>query len=155
MNKTPKYPLPDFLSSICSPKRFSAWLNSQATRHCKRDRNRGNADLRREAIKRAIHIAVVQSRGLDAYTGHMLDWQLIGTYSNAESAVNGRAYKRRFHGVPSVDHVGDGLGAPDFRICAWRTNDCKSDLTYDEFIEFCRSVLSHHEQPAEGTSVRV
>ena len=26
------------------------------------------------------------------------------------------------------DHVGDGLGAADFKICAWRTNDAKHDL---------------------------
>jgi hypothetical protein len=24
--------------------------------------------------------------------------------------------------------------------------NCKSDLSYEELIEFCRSVLSHHEQ---------
>ena len=44
--------------------------------------------------------------------------------------------------LPSVDHVGDGKGAANFKICAWRTNDAKNDLSYEEFLELCRKVIA-------------
>jgi len=44
--------------------------------------------------------------------------------------------------LPSVDHIGDGKGPADFKICAWRTNDAKNDLSYDEFLELCRKVIA-------------
>lgn len=150
--KTLQYPLPDFLSDICTREQYIGWLDSQATRHRKRDRRRGNATITREQVKRAVHAAVILSAGRDAYTGQLLDWHRISTYSNELSAADRRAYKRDFHALPTVDHVGDGLGAPDFRICAWRTNDCKSDLTHPEFIELCHSVISHHALQSTGNA---
>ena len=36
--------------------------------------------------------------------------------------------------------------APDFRICSWRTNDCKNDLSAEKILEFCRSVLAYHDK---------
>lgn len=41
-----------------------------------------------------------------------------------------------------MDHVDDGKGEPNFKICAWRINDSKHDLTLDEFIEVCKDMLS-------------
>jgi hypothetical protein len=54
----------------------------------------------------------------------------------------GREYKARFALLPSVDHVADGTGPADFRMCAWRTNDAKSDLSYQEFLDLCRKVVT-------------
>jgi hypothetical protein len=34
-------------------------------------------------------------------------------------------------------------------ICSWRTNDAKSDLTRDEFVELCRKVIARANLPAE------
>jgi len=57
-----------------------------------------------------------------------------------------RTYKAGFALLPTVDHVGDGLGEADFKICAWRTNDAKSDLTHDEFVALCRRVVKHFDR---------
>ena len=43
--------------------------------------------------------------------------------------------------LPSVDHVDDGLGKPNFKICSWQTNDSKNDLEYSEFVELCHKVV--------------
>jgi hypothetical protein len=96
------------------------------------------------AYKTAIHKAVEQSEGLDAYTGETLRWDLISKYDNEASRLGRRVYKASLALLPTVDHVGDGLGAADFRICAWRTNDAKGDLEYAEFIGLCRRVLERH-----------
>ncbi len=45
--------------------------------------------------------------------------------------------------LPSVDHVDDGMGEPNFKICAWQTNDAKNDLSYLEFLELCRKVVQY------------
>jgi len=94
---------------------------------------------------RAIHEAVVASNGKDAYTGEQLAWELISTYDNKKSKVGRREYKKSFGLLPTVDHVSDGLSAPNFKICSWRSNDCKNDLSSDELLDFCRAVLAHHE----------
>jgi hypothetical protein len=79
-----------------------------------------------------------------------LRWDLISKYTNDESKAGKRAYKRTFADLPSVDHVGDGLGAPDFRICAWRTNDAKTDLSHEEFVSLCRAVVAHYDADAQA-----
>ena len=91
-----------------------------------------------ETFRLAIHDAVVASGGVDAYTGHPLRWDLISTYDNEKSKAGKRAYKQGLGDLPSVDHVADGVEALDFRICAWRTNDAKSDLTYEEFLKLSK-----------------
>jgi hypothetical protein len=75
-----------------------------------------------------------------------LRWDLISKYDNAASSAGRRTYKGTFGDLPTVDHVGDGVGAPDFRICAWRINDAKNDLTYEQFVALCRAVLAHHDR---------
>jgi hypothetical protein len=93
----------------------------------------------------AIHRAVVHSGGRDHYTGQQLDWSLVGQYNNAESNARKRDYKAAMALLPSIDHVGDGLGEADFKLCAWRTN-AKSDLTHDDFVALCRRVVSHYDR---------
>jgi len=56
----------------------------------------------------------------------------------------GRNYKKEFALLPTVDHVGDGTGPLDLKICSWRTNDAKNDLPLSEFISVCQAVLKHH-----------
>ena len=46
--------------------------------------------------------------------------------------------------LPVADHVGDGVGEPEFKICAWRLNDSKGQLSLPEFLELCRQVLEFH-----------
>lgn len=35
------------------------------------------------------------------------------------------------------------VAATLFRICAWRTNDARNDLTHQEFLELCGRALRH------------
>jgi len=140
-----KYLFPTFLNERCTPKAFHKWLERKAETHKKRDRERGHQTATREAYMISIHKAVVDSGGLDDYTGETLAWEKISTWDNAKSKEGGRAYKKSFWDLPTVDHCGDDLTANAFRICSWRTNDSKNDLTDDELIEFCRIILDHHE----------
>ena len=140
-----KYALPSFLVRRCSHEVYARWLDRKAKAHIRRDRRRGNESAMRESYMRAIHEAVVASNGKDAYTGEQLAWELISTYDNKKSKVGRREYKKSFGLLPTVDHVSDGLSAPNFKICSWRSNDCKNDLSSDELLDFCRAVLAHHE----------
>lgn len=151
-SKLRKYQLPDFLSTTTTTTltqtSYERWLRGRAAAHVKRDKKRGNTAATNEAYKIAIHRAVIHSAGKDYYTGEGLDWSLVCKYSNEESKAKGRRYKATLALLPSVDHVSDGLGEADFKICAWRTNDAKNDLTHDEFVALCRRVVKHFDQPA-------
>lgn len=139
-----KYALPPFLQGVLTQEFYERWLRRKAAAHVKRDRGRGNSSASGEAYKEAIHKAVLESEGRDAYTGEALDWSLTSRYDNAQSKTDKRHYKKKFARLPTVDHVGDGLGPADFKICGWRTNDAKNDLELSEFMEVCQAVLLHH-----------
>jgi hypothetical protein len=139
-----KYALPAFLVGIADQAAYQRWLEHKAQAHVKRDRKRGNAAAIGEAYRMAIHTAVTASGGRDAYTGEALDWSLISRYDNALSAERGRTYKHGFARLPTVDHVGDGLGPAEFKICGWRVNDAKHDLDIPTFLDVCKAVLEHH-----------
>ena len=78
-----KYPLPAFIVGAISQDHYVRWLRRKASAHVKRDRLRGNSEAVREAYRVAIRRAVVESNGLDQYTGERLDWLLISRYDNA------------------------------------------------------------------------
>jgi len=140
-----KYELPDFLKTATSQLVYERWLRRKAAAQVKRDRKRGNPTANGERYRLAIHQAVVSCEGNDSYTGESLRWDLISTYTNESSRVGRRRYKATLALLPTVDHVGDGLGPAAFRICAWRTNDAKNDLSLPEFIDLCRRVVAHFE----------
>lgn len=139
-----KYALPAFLVGIVDQMGYQRWLEHKAQAHVRRDRKRGNAVAIGEAYRVAIHAAVTAGGGRDADTGEALDWTLLSRYDNADSAEGGRTYKHGFVRLPTVDHVGDGLGPADFKICGWRVNDAKHDLDIPAFLSVCRAVLEHH-----------
>jgi hypothetical protein len=139
-----RYELPPFLVGKVPQGVYERWLRHKAQAHVKRDRRRGNKMAIGEAYRVAMHAAIVQSGGRDAYTGEQLDWSLISRYDNDESQAHGRHYKHGFALLPTVDHVGDGMGPADFKICGWRTNDAKHDLGVSEFLTLCQAVLEHH-----------
>ena len=138
------YEFPQCIAGQVPPMVYSRWLQRKAEAHVKRDRRRGNASARVSSYKQAIHNAVIASGGRDAYTGEMLNWSLISQYDNEKSKTQGRAYKKELAALPTLDHLGDGLGQPDFVISSWRTNDAKHDLTLEEFLSLCVSILKHH-----------
>lgn len=138
------FELPSFLEErSISRASYVRWLERKAATHVKRDRKRGNTSASISAYKRAIHDAVCASEGRDAYTGEPLAWNLISTYDNNESKQGRRDYKARFALLPTVDHIGDGTGLADFKICAWRTNDAKGDLSLEAFVALCERVLKN------------
>jgi hypothetical protein len=144
-----KYAVPDFLSGVLDQAAYQRWLRRKAETHKKRDRDRGNATATGAGYMLAIHAAVLRSGGSDEYTGRPLRWDLVSTYDNDRSGAEGRAYKKSLGDLPTVDHVGDGLGPAAFAICSWRVNDAKHDLTLAEFLEVCREVLRRHEVAAD------
>lgn len=146
-----KYALPVFLSGDVSQEIYERWLERKAQAHVKRDRRRGNTSASGASYREAIHRAVVESGGIDAYTGEKLQWNLISQYDNDESKRNGRHYKKSFALLPTVDHVGDGTGPANFKICSWRINDAKNDLDLAEFISVCQAVLAHHGVVTQAT----
>jgi hypothetical protein len=138
-----KHQFPQFLSGQCPEKTYYRWLHRKAAAHVRRDRKRGFKNTSVSAYKAAIHRAVEQSRGLDAYTGQPLRWRLLSRYNNAASKAGRTRYKQRFGDLPTIDHVGGRGSRAGFMICAWRTNDAKHDLTYKDFIALCRAVIAH------------
>ena len=83
-----------------------------------------------EAIKKAPYV------GKDYYTGEKLDLNLIGKYQNSDAKQNGKAYKRKFALMPTVDHI-NAEAKPEFVICSWRMNDAKNDLSECGFTKLC------------------
>lgn len=136
-----KYQLVPPLSEIVDQAVYERWLARKARAHVKRDRERGNETASVAEYKLEIHRAVIESGGVDAYTLEKLDWLLLSKYDNEQSKLHGRRYKKLFAMLPSVDHVDDGLGKANFKICSWKTNDAKNDLTYSEFVELCQKVV--------------
>jgi len=141
-----KYQLPGFLQGRITQEVYERWLRRKAQAHVRRDRKRKNDTATGQAYREAIHHAVLESEGRDWYTGEELAWELISSYDNQESKIGRRRYKASFALLPTVDHVGDGLGPADFRICAWRTNDAKNDLSYPDFVQLCRRVVDFHNR---------
>ena len=138
-----KYRLPDFLEGKVEPKKYERWVGGRARAHFKRDSKRGHQNLTVAKYRLLIHEAVVASQGRDFYTGEMLDWSLVGTYANAASKIGRHAYKKTFGLLPSFDHEDAASTTAAFRICAWRTNDAKHDLTSEEFLALSRRVVEH------------
>ena len=137
-----KHTIPKFVEDVVHPDTYERWLARKAAAHCKRDRSRGCAGVTQSLYKEAIHAAVLLSEGRDAYTGEWLNWDLISTYKNEDSKTGKHAYKSGFALLPTVDHIAAGATEASFRICAWRTNDAKSDLSSEEFIELCLKVVT-------------
>jgi hypothetical protein len=144
-----KHTMPPFLAGKTTAEAYEHWLGRKASAHVKRDRGRNHHPdvAKRSQYKEAIHAAVVLSGGLDAYTGEQLDWRLISTYDNDESKLGRYGYKARFALLPTVDHIDAGASEASFRICAWRTNDAKNDLSPAEFVELCRRVVAFADAP--------
>lgn len=141
-----KYEAPSFRDGIVDQPTYERWLQRKAKAHVLRDRRRGNLSAAIAVYKAAIHEAVKSSEGRDCYTGEPLRWNLISTYSNEASQRGRRAYKAEFARLPTVDHVGDGLGDARFEICAWRANDAKNDLNHADFVSLCRMVVAHADR---------
>jgi len=138
--------LTDLPAFIPDAKAYEKWLKGRAAAHVKRDRRRGIEQVNELAYRDAIHAAVLASEGRDCYTGEELRWDLCGTYDNAASKAGRHGYKAQFNLMPSVDHHDAAATVASFKICAWRTNDSKHDLTEKDFIDLCRKIVAHADR---------
>ena len=136
-----KYELPPFLEGTVTRRVYVQWLHRKARAHARRDRRRWTRTIHVSDYKEAIHHAVLRSGGGDSYTHESLVWSLLSEWDNREAQRQGSKYKRRFALLPTVDHVDPESTEADFRICGWRTNDCKNDLTIAELRAFCETFL--------------
>ena len=141
-----QYAMPIALRGMCEETAYKKWLHRKAVAHVIRDRKRWPFTGSVADYKKAIHQAVLQAGKHDSYTGEELDWRLISKYDNKKSKRGGTVYKKTFAKLPTVDHAGDAPGDLNLRICTWRTNDAKSDLTLSEFIELCERVIEHNRK---------
>lgn len=137
-----KHTMPAFLEGVVTAEKYESWLARKAAAHVKRDRKRQRT-VSVSLYKEAIHAAVVLSNGRDAYTGEFLDWARIGTYDNDESKAGRHGYKAQHALLPTVDHFVAGATEASFKVCAWRTNDAKNDLTVASFLDLCQRALEH------------
>ena len=132
--------LPDFIED---EKKYKKWLYSKAHSHYTRDKKYFKDKNENKIFKYtyqdykyAIHQAVIDSRGVDYYTGERLDWSLIGKWNNKDAKRIG--YKKKFKKLPTLEHVNRANFADNFAICSWSVNDAK-----DEFVELCKKVIKH------------
>ena len=135
--------IPDFIQD---EKIYKQWLYRKARSHYERDKKYVEKDLKTfrytyQDYKNAIHKAVLDSKGVDCYTGEMLEWSLIGKWNNKEAKTIG--YKKKFKNLPTLEHVDRANFADNFAICSWSVNDTKNDLSKDEFVELCKKVIKH------------
>jgi hypothetical protein len=159
MNSNQFY-IPEFIQVQCGRPAYMRWLQGRAAAHVNRDKKRfagreysGSGLPTVRAYKVVIHNAVVAQGSHDPYTGEKLDWSLVGKYDNSLSKKRGAEYKRRFRLLPTVDHVLDEMGRPEFDsegmpvmvICSWCINDSKNDLSEKEFFALCGQVWSRHK----------
>lgn len=134
-----KYELPEFLKTILTFGEYEHWLDGKAQSHRRRDKRRGK---RARGYKERIHQAVLSSKGRDFYTHEDLEWcRVKEKYDSKKAQDRGSAYRRDLALYPTVDHEDPESEDPVFRICGLRTNDCKSDLTVEEFKQFSKKVL--------------
>ncbi len=117
-----------------------------AKQHAKRDKSRGHdkTTAKPSLYKVAIHAAVIESKGKDAYTGEQLHWDLLGNWNNEDAKRGKHAYKANFDLMPTVDHTTADATQASFKICSWRTNDSKHSLSMEAFLQLCAMTLRYN-----------
>ncbi len=141
-----KYEKPSFIEKSVSQKNYEKWLYRRAQAHIRRDRKKGDTKSTPEEYRVAIQKAVCESKGLDAYTGEHMHWNLISTFNNDEAKKGKSEYKKRFKDMPTVDHEEGFQSKLKFKICAWAVNDAKSDLSLKDFVELCKQIIKYNSR---------
>ncbi len=137
-----KYEVPNFLKDKILQEIYTKWLTSKAKAQHTRDKKRWGIKHSYSDYKKAIHKAIIESRGQDFYTKEKLHWHLLGKYNNKAAKQNGLNYKKQFALLPTLDHYDPQLKNTNFVICSWRTNDAKNDLSHQEFVKLCQLVVA-------------
>jgi hypothetical protein len=135
----------EVLSRGTNCSRYNIWLTAQANSCRGRDRKLITPLPSLSEYKEAIHLAVVRSRGLDEYTGDLLQWNRL---NHERPPAGGRKSHRKRGLWPSVDHY-HGTGRLNYKICSGLTNTAKGALDHQEFVKLCRKVAARHVGWAE------
>ena len=138
----PCYMLPPFLKGVISLKDYRAWLEMKGQNlrlrdlKLKRPYAKVNSTM---AYKQKIHQAVLDGGEFDPYTDEKINWGLISKEKTLKM-VNFIDSGYAMH--PAVDHINpEEFG---FEICSWISNESKSCMTSDQFVDFCRKVTRFH-----------
>ena len=150
-----KYQPPNFLEKFNIDRvKYNHWLDRKSKSLYRRDIGRFK-DLKekysRKSYKEAIHEAVINSDGKDFYTGEVLQWSKISEYDNEKSSAQRGVYRKKFSYLPTVDHYDVESEILNFKICGWRTNDSKSDMSYIDYIKLCQLVLNENKRKRQAT----
>jgi hypothetical protein len=150
MNTPAKYILPDFLQGVISLDVYKNWLDHRADEIYMRDRKRKcpyALNGSKQLYKEAIHQAVLGNGRTDPFTGDILRWDLIGKWVNSgkDLADLSDEQRREFALLPTVDHIDPASEAPEFEICSFEINKCKSDLDPVEFVELCKRIVNFYK----------
>ncbi len=148
-----KYPIPDFLSDIMTPKEYSGWIVDKAYDVHHRDMLRKspwlikNPSLRYGAV---IHEAVIAGNGIDPFTKDHLRFDLIHSW-DPQRASGDTVYQKQFYSMPTVDHIDPEARELALEICSWQINACKSQQNPMEFVEMCRKIVEFEKNAFDGT----
>jgi hypothetical protein len=150
-----KYDLPAFLNGVVSREKYRNWIDAKAASLRRRDKKHTPMPPPKSLYKEAVHKAVCDSEGKDAYTGERLDWSLIGKYENEKSKQGRRGYWKEMRLLPTIDHTTCIPGDLEFEICGLQTNDSKSWLSHEELVEFCKMVVRHSDNYKANVASRL
>lgn len=152
MNKV-DFGLPVFLKEICKEDVYWKWLSREATRFYNEDQEVGEYDrTSRYSYRTAIHKAVLRHGEVDAYTGAILNWKLVGRFNSKQAKKLGKQYRAHFADAPVADRIDNIPGSLNIAICSWRVFYSKKNLDYAEFLSICSSVSKYAEK--KGVQIR-
>ncbi|MDD5674055.1 MAG: hypothetical protein PHC61_07830 [Chitinivibrionales bacterium] len=148
MSHTAKYPLPPYLIGVWTQLKYSTWIRNSVGELLRRDRRQKRPftkDCTDADYEQKLEEAVFAGGQYDPYTGQKLRWDLVGTM-HASKKLRPGAYgslNKAIYLMPAIDHKDPASPVLLLEICALIANGCKSCLSSQEFIAFCKSVTEY------------
>jgi len=137
-----KYELPYLLADIVTHETYERWLRRKAQQHVRHDRQRGNKTAIGELYRNAIHDAVKESGGLDAYTGEKLEWNLIGNTATMCQKKRGTATNTHFPCYPQLTMLVMEQDQPILKSAGGEPTTPKMASTYMSLCRFVEPCLN-------------
>jgi len=122
------------------------WLTRKAKYIIAQDKQRKRAcvvNATYRQYKELIHNVVLQQGQYDKFSGDKLNWSLVCTWDDSLTKSADQALIAKYSILPTVDHVDPQGAFPQFEICSWLVNRCKSELTPIEFVAQCNKIISY------------
>jgi len=157
MPRSPKYPIPPYLSGTTSQGDFDTFLTNKAANILGKDKRRKRPCCRGATLrtyKQKLYEAICAGSLTDPFTGDPLAWDKIHQW-NSEVDKGRGGFEKQFYLLPTVDHRDPLSDIIDFEICSWIVNSCKSDQTPEEFLKMCATVSAYSSQPLNSSTSRL